>query len=57
MPGQAPPARRLSPWDQDSPKMPPQIVVSKEHYNRLVRMINKGEKIKMVVDIAARIPQ
>jgi len=54
VPGQAPPARRVSPWDKNAPKIPPQIVVAKEHYNRLVRMIEQGEKLKMVVDIAAQ---
>jgi hypothetical protein len=54
MPGQAPSARPVSAWDKDAPKIPPQIVVAKEHYNRLVRMIEQGEKLKMVVDIAAQ---
>src|SRR5208337_3291932 len=54
MPGQAPSARGVSAWDKDAPKIPPQIVVAKEHYNRLVRMIEQGEKLKMVVDIAAQ---
>jgi carboxypeptidase Q len=54
MPGQAQPARRVSAWDKDAPKIPPQIVVAKEHYNRLVRMIEQGEKLKMVVDISAQ---
>ncbi len=54
-PGQAPPARRVSAWDKDAPKILPQIVVAKEHYNRLVRMIEQGEKLKMVVDIAAQL--
>jgi hypothetical protein len=48
--GQAPP-RRVSPWDKDAPKIPPQITLSKEHYNRLVRMIEQGEKLTMAVDI------
>src|SRR5262249_17498802 len=38
MPGQGPGARRISPYDKDAPKIPPQIVVASEHYNRLVRM-------------------
>jgi carboxypeptidase Q len=54
MPGQAPSAKPVSAWDKDAPKIPPQIVVAKEHYNRLVRMIEQGEKLKMVVDIAAQ---
>ena len=53
-PGQTPQVRRVSAWDKDAPKIPPQIVVAKEHYNRLVRMIEQGEKLKMVVDIAAQ---
>ena len=36
-------------------RIPPQIVVAREHYNRLGRMIEQGEKIKMVVDIAAQV--
>jgi hypothetical protein len=48
--GQAPP-RRVSPWDKDAPKITPQITLAKEHYNRLVRMIEQGEKLTMAVDI------
>ena len=55
MPGQAQQGRRVSAWDKDAPKIPPQIVVAREHYNRLGRMIEQGEKIKMVVDIAAQV--
>jgi carboxypeptidase Q len=54
MPGQQPAARRISAWDKDAPKFPPQIVVAKEHYNRLVRMIEQGEKLKMVVDLSVQ---
>jgi hypothetical protein len=53
MPGQQP-ARRISAWDKDAPKIPPQIVVAKEHYNRIVRMIEQGEKLKMVVDLSVQ---
>ncbi len=49
--GQAPP-RRVSPWDKDAPKIPPQVTLAKEHYNRLVRMSEQGEKLTMAVDIA-----
>jgi hypothetical protein len=47
-------ARRISAWDKDAPKIPPQIVVAKEHYNRMVRMIEQGETLKMSVDISAQ---
>ncbi len=54
VPGQAQQARRVSAWDKDAPRIPPQIVVAKEHYNRMVRMIEQGETLKIVVDIAAQ---
>ena len=53
-PGQAPPAGGSRPGTRIAPKIPPQIVVAKEHYNRMVRMIEQGEKLKMVVDLSAQ---
>jgi hypothetical protein len=50
----APPARRVSAWDKDAPKIPPQITLSKEHYNRLVRMIQQGVQLTMAVDLAVQ---
>ena len=52
-PGQAG-ARRVSPYDKDAPKIIPQLVLSKEHYNRLVRMCEQGEKVKIAVDLAVQ---
>jgi Zn-dependent M28 family amino/carboxypeptidase len=37
----------------NAPKILPQIVVAVEHYNRLVRMIQAGEKVQMKVSLAA----
>ena len=54
MPGQGQGGRRISAWDKDAPKIPSQIVVAKEHYNRMVRMIEQGEKLKMVVDLSVQ---
>ncbi len=51
--GQAP-ARRASVYDKDAPKIPPQVVMASEHYNRLVRMIEQGERPKMVVDLSVQ---
>ncbi len=45
---------RISAWDKDSPKILPQITVSKEHYNRLLRMIRQGEKLKVALDLAVQ---
>jgi len=49
-----PDARRVSPWDKDAPKIPIQITVAKEHYNRLLRMIRQGEKLKVALDLAVQ---
>jgi hypothetical protein len=44
---------RLSAYDPKSEaKMVPQITVAAEHYNRMIRMIQQGEKLKMTVDLA-----
>jgi hypothetical protein len=46
-----PNAQRRSAWSPDAPAMPAQISLAVEHYNRLVRMIEQGEKLKMAVDL------
>ena len=38
-------------YDKSAPKTLPQIVVASEHYNRLVRMIQAGEKVRMSVNL------
>ncbi len=44
----------LSPQDKAAEsKMLPQMTMATEHYNRLVRMIQQGEKLKMTVNIQA----
>ena len=47
-------ARRVSPWDKNAPKIVPQIVLSVEQYNRMVRMIQQGEKLRMAVDLGVQ---
>lgn len=39
------------PWSTNAPAMLPQVTVAVEHYNRMVRMIQAGEKLKMNVDL------
>jgi hypothetical protein len=46
--------RRVSAYDKDAPKIPPQVTLSKEHYNRLIRMCESGEKLKMAVELAVQ---
>jgi len=50
--GSAP--RRVSPWKREAEKqMIPQIAVSAEHYNRMLRMVKAGEKV--VVDTRTKV--
>jgi carboxypeptidase Q len=52
--GQGQQARRINVYDKDAPRIPPQIVMAQEHYNRLVRMIEQGERPRMVVDLSVQ---
>jgi hypothetical protein len=44
--------RRINAYDKDAPKFAPQMVMAIEHYNRIARMIQAGEKVKMAVELA-----
>ena len=48
----APPTRGTPAYDRSGPKVTPQMVVAIEHYNRLVRMLQAGEPVKMTVDLS-----
>jgi carboxypeptidase Q len=50
-PGAAQPPR-LNAYDKTAPRILPQIVVANEHYNRIIRMLEAGENLKMEVNIA-----
>ena len=43
---------RATPWVKGGPKITPQLVVAVEHYNRIVRMLQAGEPVKMTVDLS-----
>ncbi len=47
-----PGARRIAAYDKDAPAILPQVTVSKEHYNRMVRMIRQGEALKIALDLS-----
>lgn len=47
-----PAARGTPPYDKSAPKVTPQLVLAVEHYNRIVRMLQAGEPVKMNVDLA-----
>jgi hypothetical protein len=44
--------RQIQAYDKNAPKIIPQLVMAVEHYNRIARMIEAGEKVKMTVDLA-----
>jgi len=46
-PAETPNGKRLSSRDANAPKILPQIVVAAEHYNRMVRQIQKGVPVKV----------
>jgi hypothetical protein len=41
-------------WATNAPTIPPQITVAAEDYNRMARMIEQGEKLKMAVDLKVK---
>lgn len=46
--------RRVSPWKRDAEKaMIPQIAVSVEHYNRILRMVRAGEPVR--IDLRSKV--
>lgn len=42
---------RLQAYKSNAPKLPAQIEVGNEHFNRLIRMIEKGEKVKLAMTL------
>jgi Zn-dependent M28 family amino/carboxypeptidase len=49
-PASAPARRSPGPWAEDAPATVPQVSVSVEHYNRMVRIIKTGVPVKMDLD-------
>jgi hypothetical protein len=47
-----PAGQRASAWAKDAPKTYPQLVCSIEHFNRLLRMIKAGEKVRAQVELS-----
>jgi carboxypeptidase Q len=43
-----------SAYSTNAPAMPPQVAVAAESYNRIVRMIKAGEKVKMQIDLEVK---
>ncbi|MDT5158798.1 MAG: carboxypeptidase [Acidobacteriota bacterium] len=43
--------KRKGAWEQDAPKLIPQIALSNDHYNRLARMLRQGERVRLSVNL------
>lgn len=43
--------RRQSPWAKDAPRNIPQIVLSTEHFNRLARILEAGEPVRVALEL------
>ncbi|MEK6572498.1 MAG: M28 family peptidase, partial [Bacteroidota bacterium] len=52
-PPQTPFDQRVGPYSEKAPKIIPQVTVASEHYNRMIRMLQKGQKLSMEVDLQA----
>ena len=50
-------APRVTVYSKDAPKIVPQVVLAKEHYNRLVRMCEAGEKRQDRRRTESRVPR
>ena len=46
-PAETPVSKRVSAYKANAPKILPQVVVAAEHYNRMVRQIQKGQTVKL----------
>lgn len=54
-PAETPMDRRIGPHDPKAPKIMTQVVIAAEHYNRIVRTIQKGIRVKLELNLEAEI--
>jgi len=47
----APFSQRMGVYDPQAPETIPQVVVAAEHYNRMIRMLRKGERVNMEMQL------
>lgn len=50
----SPATRRIRSHHKDAPRILPQITVAAEHYNRLVRMLEKGERVRLEITLKVK---
>lgn len=53
-PVDTPPEQRPQPWDQNKPRVIPQVVVAAEQYNRMIRVLGRGVSVELEVNINSR---
>ncbi|HEX8338814.1 MAG TPA: M20/M25/M40 family metallo-hydrolase [Pyrinomonadaceae bacterium] len=46
--------RQVRAWDKSAPRFAPQVALSIEHYNRLARLIEAGERVRVSVNLDAQ---
>lgn len=46
--------RQVRAWDKAAPKFAPQVALSIEHYNRLARMLEAGEHVRVNINLDAQ---
>ena len=46
--------RQVRAWEKTAPKFAPQVALSIEHYNRLARMVEAGERVRVSVNLDAQ---
>jgi hypothetical protein len=46
--------RQIRAWDKDVPKFAPQVMLSIEQYNRLARMLEAGERVRVSINLDAQ---
>ncbi|HXG00378.1 MAG TPA: M20/M25/M40 family metallo-hydrolase [Bacteroidota bacterium] len=49
--------RRPQPWRVDAPPTVPQVAVAAEHYNRLVRLLKRGERVRIEMTLEVSFPR
>jgi hypothetical protein len=53
-PPEVPYEKRIGAWDSSKPAILPQVAVSSEQYNRMIRLINRGISVHLEINLAVR---
>ncbi|MBI4467858.1 MAG: M20/M25/M40 family metallo-hydrolase [Acidobacteria bacterium] len=53
-PPDTPADRRPRAWTKEAPATMPQVVVAVEHYNRILRMLGRGVRVRLEINIVSR---